>query len=68
MLSKIFAACQGRHTAFTVSFFIIGNILHWFHKLDGTYIGFMSTLMAFVLGHSVSQSQIFVKSGTEEGK
>jgi hypothetical protein len=55
-LSKIFIACQGRHTTFTVFFATVGTILHWFHRLDTTYITFMGTLMTFVLGHSAKES------------
>jgi len=66
MLKKIFAACQGRHTCFTVAFFVSGNVLHWFHKLDGTYIGYMTALMAFVTGHAI-QENAFKKDGETGG-
>lgn len=48
-------AAHGRHTMFCFGFFIAGNVLHWVHRLDGTYIAFMGTLMGFVLGHSVKE-------------
>lgn len=54
LFAKAFAAAQGRHNFMVLSFFLSGNVLHWFHRLDGTYIGFMSTLMGFVLGRTIS--------------
>ncbi len=56
MINRVFQYLQGRHTAFALAFFVSGNILHWFGKLDATYIGFMGTLMGFVLGHSVQEN------------
>ena len=56
MLKKAFAYMQGRHTAFACAFFVAGNVLHWYHRLDGTYITFMGTLMGMVLGHSVQEN------------
>ena len=61
-VNKLFQITQGRHTAFTMAFFIIGNVMHWYHRLDGTYITFMGTLMGFVLGHSVQENH-FNKQG-----
>lgn len=29
--------------------------MHVLHRLDGTYIGFMTALMGFVIGHSVKE-------------
>jgi hypothetical protein len=54
LFDKAFAATQGRHTFFVISFFLSGNILHWFHRLDGVYIGYMATLMSFLLGRTIS--------------
>jgi hypothetical protein len=54
LLGKAFAVTQGRHTFFVMSFFISGNVLHWFHRLDGIYIGYMSALMTFLLGRTIS--------------
>lgn len=55
LFKRAFEASQGRHNFLVLSFFVSGNILHWFHRLDGTYIGYMSTLMGFLLGRTVSQ-------------
>lgn len=55
-MNKVFAFLQGRHTSFALGFFVAGNIMHWFHRLDATYIGFMTALMGFVLGHSVQEN------------
>lgn len=54
-MTKVFSFLQGRTTGFCVAFFLSGNLLHWFHRLDGTYITFMTALMGFVLGHSVKE-------------
>jgi hypothetical protein len=54
IVNKAFDACRGRHTFFVGAFFVMGHVAHWLHRLDGTYIGFMSSLMAFVLGRTVS--------------
>lgn len=55
-MQKLFDGLQGRTTAFIAGFFTMGNILQWFHRLDGMYITFMSMLMGFVLGHSVQEN------------
>lgn len=54
-MNKFFTFLQGRTTGFCVAFFFAGNVMHWFHRLDGTYIAFMTALMGFVLGHSVKE-------------
>ena len=61
MLKKLFIYCQGRHTFFTVAFFFTGNMMHWFHRLDATYIGFMTALMTFVFGHAVQENYLCKK-------
>lgn len=48
-------AAHGRHTLFAFAFFVTGNVFFWLHRLDGTYIAFMGTLMGFVLGHSIKE-------------
>ncbi len=55
MFKKLFQACQGRHTALVLGFFFSGNFMHWFHRLDATYISYMIALMSFVLGHSIKE-------------
>jgi hypothetical protein len=52
-MNKVFAAFQGRHTAAISAFFVMGNIFHYLHRLDGTYISFMTIMMGYVLGHSI---------------
>ena len=46
---------QGRTTGWLISFFIAGNAFHVLHRLDATYITFMTTFMGFVLGHSIKE-------------
>lgn len=52
---KLIDMARGRTTLFAAAFFVTGNVLHWFHRLDGTYITFMGTLLGFILGHSVKE-------------
>ena len=61
-LSRIFAATQGRTTAFILAFFVSGNVMAWFDKLSYVYVAFMATLLSAVIGHSV-KCDIFDKSG-----
>lgn len=52
MLDKLFKWAQGRTTAFTLGFFVTGNVLQWVHRLDTTYIAFMGALLGAIIGHS----------------
>lgn len=54
---------QGRHTAALLAFFISGNVFHYFHRLDSTYITFMTVFMGYVLGHSVKEDIFAGKTG-----
>lgn len=45
----------GRHTLAVFAFFCTGNIFHYLHRLDTTYIYYMTVLMGFVLGHSAKE-------------
>lgn len=53
---KLIDMFRGRTTLFAGLFFVSGNAMHLLHRLDATYIGFMTALMGFVLGHSVKES------------
>ena len=55
MFQKIMTALAGRTTAFLAAFFVTGHVMHVLHRLDGTYITFMVSLMGFVLGHSLKE-------------
>lgn len=46
---------MGRSTSFAVAFFVSGNLMHAFHRLDATYIAFMGTLLGAVIGHSFKE-------------
>jgi len=63
-MKKVTAWLMGHHTACVVAFFISGNVMHWFHRLDGTYISYMTVLMGFVLGHSIREDYAKPKSDT----
>ena len=54
-LKSILAKLQSRTTLFCLGFFVCGNVLQWQHRLDATYLTFMSALMGFVLTHSVKE-------------
>lgn len=53
--AKLIDKARGRHTFFIVLFTIAGHVMAWFDKLTPTYIGFMSVVMSFVLGHSIKE-------------
>lgn len=55
MIARILKALQGRTTAFIGAFFVAGHVMHWYHRLDATYVAYMGTLLSFVLGHSVKE-------------
>jgi len=57
MFQKLVIWAQGRHTLFAGAFFIMGNLLQWCHRLDATWIAFMTALMGFVLGHSYKEDK-----------
>jgi sorbitol-specific phosphotransferase system component IIBC len=57
-LGKIFQWLQGRTTAFCVMFFVSGNALQLLHKLDLTYVAFMTALLSAVIGHSIKEDLI----------
>jgi hypothetical protein len=67
VFSAAIDAAHGRHTLFTMGFFFSGNLMHWFHRLDGTYITFMVTLLGFVLGHSVKEDYFGKPPGPPQG-
>lgn len=46
---------MGRSTTFFVGFFISGNVLHIIHRLDATYITFMTALLGIIVGHSFKE-------------
>jgi hypothetical protein len=58
MFKKLFGWLQGRSTGFFLAFFAIGNVLHFLHRLDTTYVAWMSSFLTFVVGHSVKESLI----------
>jgi hypothetical protein len=57
-LGKIFQWLQGRTTAFCVMFFVTGNVLQLMHKLDLTYVTFMTALLGAVIGHSIKEDML----------
>jgi hypothetical protein len=58
MLQKLFNWLHGRTTAFCVAFFLSGNIMHWFNKLNMVYVAYMGTLLSAVVGHSIKESML----------
>jgi len=55
MLDRILKLLQGRSTAAFFLFGIAGNVWHYFHRLDQTWIAFMVALLTFVTGHSLKE-------------
>lgn len=55
--NQIFNALQGRTTTFLAFFTLMGTIMHWFHRLDSTYMSFVGIVMGFVLAHSVKDDK-----------
>ena len=55
MFQKLMSALAGRTTAFCAAFFVGGHVMHVLHRLDGTYITFMVSLMGVVVAHSVKE-------------
>lgn len=58
LFARVTGYVQGRHTAFVLAFFLAGHVMHWYHRLDATYIAYMGTLMGFVLGHSIKEDKM----------
>jgi hypothetical protein len=54
-VTGLFQWLSGRTTTFLVFFTLAGTTLHIWHRLDGTYIGFVTVIMGFVLGHSIKE-------------
>lgn len=55
MFKFIVEKLQGRHTAAVCFFSIVGTVLQFVHRLDSTYITFVTVMMGFVLGHSIKE-------------
>lgn len=58
----MFEYLKGRHTAFAAFFAVIGVILQWFHRLDATFVAYMTSLMGMVLGHSMQENHFNVNT------
>jgi hypothetical protein len=63
--NKLMDRFKSRTTLFCAAFFVSGNLLHWFHRLDSIYMTFMVTLLGFVFGHSVKEDYFATKPGTQ---
>lgn len=46
---------QGRHTAAAAVFSFVGTILHFYHRLDSSYIQFVGMMMGFIFAHSLKE-------------
>lgn len=60
-MNNIFAVLRGRTTTFALFFAFAGTGLQCVHRLDATYITFMTTLMTFVVGHSIKEDVVKAK-------
>lgn len=54
-MSKLFAACEGRTTTAIIFFSLVGTVFQFLHRLDATYISFVTIIMGYVLAHSVKE-------------
>ena len=52
----------GRHTASVFFFSIVGTAFQYYHRLDSTYITFVTVMMGFVLGHSAKEDYFAQKN------
>jgi hypothetical protein len=62
---KILSVTRGRSTAFFLLFFISGNVMAYFGKLNGDYITFVGVLGGLILGHSGQENYFATKSGAK---
>jgi hypothetical protein len=68
MFKWLMGFVNGRTTGFSIAFFVMGHVAHFLHRLDTTYIGYMSVLMGFIVGHSVKEDlQARFMSGKDVG-
>ncbi|MGA2886206.1 MAG: hypothetical protein ABSE80_13845 [Halobacteriota archaeon] len=67
MLKKFFIYCNGRHTAFAGFFAVMGCVLQWYHRLDSTFVAYMTSLMGLVLGHSIQENHFNVSTKVGAG-
>jgi hypothetical protein len=56
-LRTITEKLQGRTTMFLVAFFSLGHVLAFLHRLDATYITFLTVFMSFVVGKGYSDDK-----------
>ena len=61
MFKKLTDLLQGRSTFFASAFMFMGTILHFLHRLDATYINFMSVLLTFIFAHSAKEDYFEAK-------
>lgn len=56
-LKAITDRLAGKTTAFLMAFFVSGHVMSYFHRLDATYITFMTALLGYVVGHSYKEDK-----------
>ena len=61
---KLLTAGQGRTTTFLIAYFVVGLVLQCVHKLDATFITFMTVHMGYVIGHSIKED--YFKNGLSQ--
>ncbi len=57
-MKKVFGWLQGRSTTFCAAFFVSGNVMHALHRLDATYISFMTALLGVIVVHSYKEDKV----------
>ena len=66
MFKNLVNYMQGRHTLFAAFFAVAGVALQWFHRLDSTFVAYMTALMGMVLGHSIQENHFEKKDDTDK--
>lgn len=53
-VDKWLSAAKDWHLPISVFVFIVGSVMHWFHHLDASYVGFTATVLGAITGHAFS--------------
>lgn len=53
-LDKVLSNFKDYHLPISVFVFIVGSVMHWFHHLDASYVGFTATVLGAITGHAFS--------------
>ena len=57
MIDKILSNMKDYHLPICMLVFIVGSVIHWFHHLDASYVGFTATVLGAITGYAFSPAQ-----------